>query len=364
MEFKIDDFDPNSVHDDILYFNAEYNAIALKMEDAYADIDNYHAGVVTANALEHKYLSVLKTEDAMDSIITGTVSFGEKVINRILDYISSLVIDAVKLTKKSWLKYVSGKSALVSVAKQLDTGGLPKDMLVKDTPLNVFHYHKTDLSVAECFKALVLDDDSVNKMLKLIYEYTKTMVIATPHDKVIDETPEDAHGTFNYDKVMTFRGTIKTNSMKLMEEPAFILRAHNLTIEDLINIPLFTETDGLTTVLSLDRTYGRVTREYTDLVMGEVPDDLTVDLNDLVKSISKADLKDIVKKDVKALETVENNISKYIKDAKSRKNVIGRHAAKTVMHNCNTMTNILHNVGMFRLRAITKLLILARDIEK
>lgn len=363
METKLDVFNPETLTDELLELTDEYRAMSLRVESAYADIDNYFNGTLTAVELEYKYSDSLRVEDGFDTVITGTVKFGEKIIYRIIDFIASIVIDMIKIAKKSWLKYVSGKNSLSTLAKKInDVKSLPSSYVVDEDTMSNFYFDKIDLSVSDCFKAIVLDSEYPAKLLDILYDHTKKMGAVTPDDVIIDETPDDAVGTFKHDQLTAFRTTVKTSVADMVGSEQFILKPYASVIDDRVTVPILVDKDGSATCLAFDEEYGRVYRTYISPLKKSTGTDV-INLAEVVKSVVDLDMKKIVKEDIKLVEKLEVNISKYLKDARNHSK-IGRHGAKTIMTNCNTMTNIVYSIGMYRLKELTRFLILARDTEK
>lgn len=358
MESK--NFSLDSLHQDLLDVEIEYRGIQLKIEDAFNDLDLLSKPGTDAKAIEYKYSSILKTEDALDSIINTTVSFADKVASRVLDFVMTLIYDMIKLTKKSWVKFLSGKQSIIELSKKIDIGSVSENYTLSKSQLANFYYVESSYGIDTVLNDMILKPTYAKDTIDRIYAHTKRVVSAMPVDKIIDETPEDAAGTYNHDRLMDFRRSVKS-SLKVFAEDASFSKYIKSTVDDQDESSkrVLTTHSGLGYYFKLDSKFGIVKMTSKNVKLPDV-NGYSIFLQNIVKNITELDPKSVISSDFDAVKDIEDNLKKYLKAANNTKN-LGKYGARVVMHNTNTITDFIYKLSLLKLRTMTNLLIMARD---
>lgn len=361
MESK--NFSLDELHQELLDNEKEYRSIQLKMEDAFNDLDLLSKPGVDAKAIEIKYMHVLKTEDALDSIINTTVSFADKVASRVLDFVMSLIYDMIKLSKKSWAKFLSGKQSIVELSKKIDIGSVSENYSLSKSQLANFYYVESSYGIDTVLTDMILKPTYAKDTIDRIYAHTKRVVAAMPIDKIIDETPEDASGTYNHDRLMEFRRSV-TSSLEQFTNGALFSKYIKSTIndQDENSKRVLTTHSGLGYYFKMDPKFGTIKMASKNIKLPDV-NGYSIFLQSIIKDISELDPKTVVSNDFDAVKDIEDNLKKYLRAANNSKN-LGKYGARVVMYNTNTITDFIYKLSLLKLRTITNLLIMARDDVK
>lgn len=345
------------------------------------DIDRFDAGEINDITLGDGLTTEMSILDITKLSYNKINNDKDRIIEKAYEYIRALVNKVIGYLKKLYLNYNAVNSNHAELAKEL-YGRLNSVSLTtvtlndKISSLeNIYAaFDKNNELSLECLPFIV-DKVVAETLVKKIKSFGNTISIIRPNDKTILNNTDLEYGNARADIMKHWNDTankkfidefVNTSKNKQLKDRAYTAKDLSDSYIDFRNVatyePFTTDGKNINLLYQTPEHQLRIMRaEVKNVVPGAILE--VSKLKDYVLAMSKSDIGNLVKKDIKTIESIEKDAKIYFKQVRDE---LGADKGKrnASFNNIVTLINSGLTIAGNRVKFGNAILIASRDVAR